>query len=145
PDQITASTSDPVLEPVLATWRDNSSGAVSPSARARSVLRRLFSFPALLGMLLVAGVVASTRLNLPDPDTWYHAAAGEEVVATRAWPTVDRYSFTAYGRDSLALEWLGDVVIAAAARVAGLTGMMLLLAAISSGLIILLYYYATLR
>jgi len=112
---------------------------------AKAVARRLLCFPVLLGVLLVAGVIISVRSNLPDPDTWYHAVAGEEVLATHAWPTVDRYSFTAYGRDSMTLEWLGDVLIAEAARLGDLLGMMLLLAALSSALMILLYYYASLR
>ena len=86
-----------------------------PGAAQRRIVLS-FCGTVLLGVLLVAGVIISVRSNLPDPDTWYHAVAGEEVLATHAWPTVDRYSFTAYGRDSMTLEWLGDVLIAEAAR-----------------------------
>src|SRR6266542_5278454 len=115
------------------------------AAAAKALARRLFSFPALLGMLLVGGMVVSVRSSLPDPDTWYHLAAGEEILATHAWPTVDRFSFTTYGHESMTFEWLGDVLVAEVARLGDLSGLMLLLVGLSSLLIVLLYYYATLR
>jgi len=47
------------------------------AASVRTLGRRLFCFPVLLGVFLIAGVVVSLRLSLPDPDTWFHVAAGE--------------------------------------------------------------------
>jgi hypothetical protein len=107
--------------------------------------RRLFCFPVLLGALLLGGVVVSLQFSLPDPDTWFHIAAGEEILATHSWPRTDHYSFTAYGNESIAPEWLGEVLIAASNRLGGLSGLMLLLVIGSCILMLLLYYYATLH
>jgi hypothetical protein len=134
---------------VTAAHRSDALDAPIPSsssaASVRTLGRRLFCFPVLLGVLLVAGVVVSLRLSLPDPDTWFHVAAGEEILATHTLPSTDHYSFTAYGNDSIAPEWLGEVLIAAAGRLGGLRGLMALLVIGSCALMLLLYYYAALR
>src|SRR5713101_5106025 len=95
------------------------SGAASEFARAH-VLRRIFSFPVYLGALLVAGGFVGARSNLADPDTWWHLKVGEQILRTHAWPTADSYSFAVFGTPWMAYEWLGEVIMASAARLGGL-------------------------
>ncbi len=118
-----------------------SSGVLS----AGLILRKVFSFPALLGALLVAGGFASARSSLADPDTWWHLKVGEQILRTHAWPTADPYSFTVSGTPWIAYEWLGEVIMASAARLGGLRAPAALLVALVGTLLVLLYYYAALR
>lgn len=108
-------------------------------------LRRVFSFPVLLGAILGAGGFAVARLQLPDPDTWWHLAVGEEILARGTWPTADPYSFTASGHGWIAYEWLGEIVMALAARLGGFSALAALLIGLSVLLMLLLYGYAWLR
>jgi hypothetical protein len=121
-------------------------------------LRNLFSFPVFLGALLVGGVFLTLTLNLNEVastgtqhtnsfiegDTWWHIAVGERILSTHQWPTTETYSFTANGNSWIAYEWLGEMVIALAARI-GVRALAALLIALASGLLLLLYYYSYLR
>ena len=77
--------------------------------------RRVFSFPVLLGVLLIVGVFGTGRQFILDPDCWWHVKTGEMILSTHHWPTTDPYSFTVAGQPWLSCEWGGDVVLAAAA------------------------------
>ena len=103
---------------------------------------RAVSFPMVLAATLVALAFATARLNLPDPDVWWHIAVGEELLATGQWPTQDIYSFTAAGHEWMAYEWLGEVVVALAAGWAGFTSLTILLIVLCSFLLLLIYGYA---
>ncbi len=122
--------------------------AVSPvmaASTSYSLLRRAVSFPTMLGTLLVGAVFVVARTFDVNPDFWWHAKVGETILATHRWPTVDPFSFTVAGQPWLAYEWLGDVLFAAVARVAGLLGLDALLIVLSSAIMLALYSYATLR
>jgi hypothetical protein len=122
--------------PTVARTRPNALTAVS---------RRAFSFPVLLGALLVAAVFCSARMGLQDPDTWWHVATGQQILATHTWPAADAFSFTIHGAPWLPYEWLGDVVMAACVNLAGLQGLTAGVTALAGLLFVLLYYYAFLR
>jgi hypothetical protein len=115
---------------------------LAPVLGLRIILRRAFSFPVLLGVFLVAAALIVARFNWTDPDMWSHAATGREILATRTFPTTDAYSFTASGNPSMAFEWLGQVMLAEAARHGGLKGLLALLCILAACLTVLLYYYA---
>lgn len=139
--------------------------AAHPSTRQdvmmRAALRKAFSLPVVLAGLLVVGVAVSVRLNLADPefakpytrlmrtafspDIWWEIVAGENILSSGTWPTTDSYSFTVPGNEWVAYQWLGDVLLALAARLGGLTGLLGLLLVLSATLVLLLYYYAYLR
>jgi len=108
-------------------------------------LRQLFSFPALLGSLLVVAVFVSKRDFDVDPDFWWHLKVGEDILATHRWPSTDPYSFTAAGQPWLASEWLGDVVFAVVSRLGGLRGLQALLIILGSAIVLALYGYAASR
>jgi len=115
------------------------------SALLPRALKRAFSFPAMLGTLLFGGVFVAGRVFRADPDLWWHIKVGETILKTRQWPTTDIYSFTVAGQPWLAYEWLGDIILATANRVAGLIGLELLLLIIGSSVVLALYSFATLR
>lgn len=113
--------------------------------RLREFGRKLFSFPALLGAVLLAGIALGLPRYPQDPDTWWHITVGKHILTTHSWPTTDPYSFTAYGNDWIAHEWLGEVPMALAARLGGLMGLALLRVALAAAFMVLLYYYSYLR
>lgn len=108
-------------------------------------MQKLFSFPSLLGVILVGTTYVIDRGLRLDPDTWWHIKYGNFILQTGHWPTVDAWSFTAHGMPSLAYEWGGEVVMALAYRLGHLRGMDVLLIALTSAIVLLLYYYAWLR
>jgi len=119
----------------------------SPSAGSASLAqaaRRLVSFPVLMGVLLIGVALIGVRARLPDPDTWWHIAVGQQILATHSWPSSDSYSFTAAGGHWIAYEWLGEIAMALAAH-AGLVGLAALLMGLVAVVTGLLYHYAYLR
>lgn len=122
-----------------------SSTAASSVTAGAGFLQRVFSFPAMLASLLVGGVFLGARLFIVDPDLWWHVKVGESILATHRWPITDPYSFTVSGHPWLAYEWLGEVLFAAVARVAGVQGLDALLVILGSAVLLALYYFATLR
>jgi hypothetical protein len=142
----TAATADvPTLELDERVASNDSRSLVSRIAPKVSLLKQIFSFPAMLGGLLVTGVFAARHNFEVDPDLWWHLKVGENILATHHWPTTDPYSFTAEGQPWLAYEWLGDVFFASVARVGGLRGLQALLIVLGAAIMLALYGYATLR
>jgi hypothetical protein len=122
--------------------------SVSSSARwsdAASVLQRIFSFPAMLGVVLVGRVFYEARQFVVDPDLWWHIRVGQDILSSHHWPTTDPYSYTVAGDPWIAYEWLGDVVIGATAKVGGILGLAILLFATASLVMLALYGYSTRR
>lgn len=111
-----------------------------------SFLKKCFSFPVLLGALLV-GINAAIMLPIfrLEPDTWWHIKLGQQILATGHWLHADIYSFTAYGNNPLTYEWIGEVVLALAYKLAGLRGLQIILFGLTSSILVLVYYYACLR
>jgi len=130
----------------MATLETAPAQIVVQSPPSRGLLRDAFSFPSLLGVVLMG---CSFMLLLyffrVDGDTWWHLVVGERILSTHSWPTSDIYSFTAPGAEWIAYEWLSEVALAWAARAAGLAGLMVMLFALTSAVMLLAYYYAFLR
>lgn len=127
------------------------------STRAGLGVRRLCSFPVLMGALLVAVVLGNLFLGLKaaasapagkasycvfEGDTWWHVAVGQQILSTHTWPTKDNYSFSAAGNPWIATEWLGEVAMAYSQAKGGLRGLGLLLMTFASAIIVLIYIYA---
>ncbi len=111
----------------------------------RDFLKQMFSFPAMLGGILVAGVFWAKHGFNVDTDFWWHLKVGEDILATHHWPTTDLYSFTAPRQPWLAAEWLGDVLFAGVERLGGLRALDVLLVAMSAAIILALYGFCSLR
>jgi hypothetical protein len=106
---------------------------------------QVFSFPAMLATFLVGAVYVAGRSFSVDPDLWWHIRTGELILDTHRWPTTDPYSFTVAGQPWLACEWIGDVLLAAVARLGGLQALDLLLIVLGGSVMLAIYAYATIR
>ncbi len=78
---------------------------------------------ALLGL---ARALAQPGALLHDPDTYLHIAAGRWMLAHDALPVHDPFSYTFAGARWVPHEWLAELVMAAAYRAAGWSGLVLL-------------------
>ena len=65
---------------------------------------------------------------LRDGDSFWHVAAGDWIIAHGAVPHADPFSYTFAGAPWVAHEWLSEVLMAAAFRVAGWSGVVVLTA-----------------
>jgi hypothetical protein len=129
---------------------DSFSGVGLAPSSARSfkpidLLKRAFSFPAMLSALLVSGVFWAKHGFDVDTDFWWHLKVGEDLLATHRWPTTDPYSFTAPGHPWIAAEWLGDVLFASVERAGGLPALDGLLITLSAITILALHSLCILR
>jgi len=83
-------------------------------------------FRGLLPLWIGSGVyalllLAGNRLLL-DPDTMWQVTVGQWILDHRAVPVTDVYSFTMRGERWISTQWLAQVVLAGAFRVAGWSG-----------------------
>jgi hypothetical protein len=83
-------------------------------------LRQLWAFLAV-ALPVLAAVIAP----LPSVDLAYHLRAGAEILATRAIPTVDTWTFTAAGMPWQDQQWGAQVILAASYQTLGWTGLIL--------------------
>lgn len=80
----------------------------------------------LLLVFLLVGLpigLATTPRTFDDGDVSWHVAAGIWMLGHHAIPTTDPFSFTAYGHPWIAMEWLADLIYAAAYRFGGYSGL----------------------
>src|SRR4051812_32170848 len=103
-----------------------SSAVVAPdNSHRRSLAHKLFSFPVVLGTLLVVLTTLTVRSRFSDPDMWWHLKMGEIIWTTHTIPQADLFSFTASGHAWTPQEWLSQLVIYSFYRLGGYTGLML--------------------
>src|ERR1041384_786233 len=86
------------------------------------LLRRIFSFPAMLMVFLMALVWILCSAKLNDPDIWWHLRHAQDLLRSHAVPTRDIYSFTVEGRERVNHEWLASIPYYYAWRIGGLVG-----------------------
>jgi len=113
------------------------------SGRLLEALKWMFSFPVMLGAVLVSALVSQLREFQVDPDVWWHIKNGQTIAVSHHWPTVDSYSFTVYGTPWIAYEWLGDVVIGYVGRF-GLQALEAFVMCFAGLIATAIYYYASL-
>lgn len=97
-------------------------------ARAAGLRVRPGEAALALGVAVFAAVMFAPPL-LGDGDTYWHLASGAWMLAHRAVPHADPFSFTALGRPWLAHEWLSEVAMALSFWAAGWAGVVILFAA----------------
>ncbi len=81
----------------------------------------------LAGLYALCLMLAPQLLN--DADSHWHLFFGRSILEGRGFPTVDAYSHTMAGQPWIAKEWLSQVLMALAARIAGWTGVVVLASA----------------
>jgi hypothetical protein len=92
-------------------------------AQSRFFLKLLPSFADFAFLLPVAflfGRMGGIHSLLGDGDTGWHIRTGQWILAHRAVPSADPFSFTKPGEPWFAWEWLSDVVLALLHRAGGL-------------------------
>ncbi len=77
-----------------------------------------------MAIVLFAVSAFSQRVFI-DGDTNWHVAAGRWILAHRMVPATDPFSYTFAGRPWIAHEWLSEVLMALAYRIAGWSGVVL--------------------
>ncbi len=100
------------------------------------VVRSIFSLPVFLGAMLVVLAVLSVRGRFDDPDMWWHLKMGQIIWTTHSIPTTDLFSYTTHHHAWVPHEWLSQVLIYAAYRWGGYSGLMLWLCFFTAALFI---------
>ena len=85
--------------------------------------------PPIFVLLALALALAAPGKLLGDPDTYWHIAAGQWMLAHGTVPRADPFSFSMPGAPWVAHEWLSELGFALAWRVGGWGGVALLAAA----------------
>jgi hypothetical protein len=116
-----------------------------PSAGLLTLLKKVFSFPVMMGILLVGGMYVPLRTFWIDPDVWWHIRVGATILSAHHWPTTDPYSFTAYGTHWIAYQWLGEILLAVVERIWGLRGLLAFDVVMAGAILVALYTLATIR
>jgi hypothetical protein len=83
--------------------------------------------PVAAALLLFALTLFSPAI-LNDGDTFWHIAAGDWILANRAVPTADPFTFSFGGAPWTAHEWLSEVLLALSFRLGGWSGVVVLTA-----------------
>lgn len=85
------------------------------------------SWPLIAGLALFVFLMNAHGLPLlADPDTHWHIAVGNWILAHRALPHVDVFSFTFAGEPWIAKEWLSQLLLTVAYDTAGWGGVVAL-------------------
>src|SRR6266542_1367572 len=117
--------------------QDTANGAaVLRSGSRLSLWRRVFSFPTVLAGSLAFLVFIFARRDIPDPDLWWHVRNAQLLLTQGHLPAADQYSFTAPGAAVLPFEWLSELLLYAAFRGAGQTGLFWLVFALSTAIVL---------
>ncbi|HEX6773515.1 MAG TPA: hypothetical protein VF126_15895 [Acidobacteriaceae bacterium] len=115
----------------------------APAVRS-SLVRSIFSFPAMLVALLMVLAVLTLRDRFSDPDMWWHLRTGQVIWTTHTIPQTDLFSWTTNHHAWVPHEWLSQVIIYGAYRFGGYSGLMLFLCVATGALLIGGYLLCTL-
>src|SRR5712692_6283236 len=94
----------------------------------------------LFGVLIFSvGILALNRGFLNDPDTYWHIATGKWILANRAFPRHDIFSYTAFGQPWVNTEWLAQSILFMTYNLFGWRGLVLLCGLVIAMTFVLLY------
>jgi hypothetical protein len=108
----------------------------------RSLLRAATTFPAAVGFLLAAGVFATTRGHLAEPDIFWHLRNAQYVSTHLRIVTNDMYSFTVAGLPWVSHEWLSELAYYGAYQALGWQGVTALFCALTMAMVVGVYWLA---
>jgi hypothetical protein len=75
------------------------------------IVRKVFSFPAMLTSILLVLAVFTVRSRFDDPDLWWNLKTGEVIWTTHTIPVTDLFSYTTHHHAWIPHEWLAQLVI----------------------------------
>jgi hypothetical protein len=81
----------------------------------------------MLASILLVLAVLTVRSRFDDPDLWWNLKTGEVIWTTHTIPVTDLFSYTTNHHAWIPHEWLAQVVIYAAYKFGGYSGLMFLL------------------
>jgi hypothetical protein len=90
--------------------------------RAGAGRGRYFFVALLLAVVLIPATLGGSNTIFNDGDVSWHIATGQWIIDHRAVPHTDPFSFTWAGKPWVTFEWLAQVILAAAYRLAGYSG-----------------------
>jgi hypothetical protein len=112
-----------------------------PSARPKSDRGSLISL--LLAVVLIPAVLGSSKTIFNDGDVSWHIATGQWILAHRLIPHSDPFSFTWGGRPWVPIEWLAEVIFAAAYELSAYAGVAALVTAALMALHVIVFANAS--
>jgi hypothetical protein len=98
----------------------------------------------MLASLLVLLAVITVRSRFDDPDMWWHLKMGQITWTTHVIPRTDLFSYTTNHHAYIPHEWLSQVLIYGAYKLAGYSGLMMWLCVVSSALLVAGYVLCSL-
>jgi hypothetical protein len=104
----------------------------------------LSSLPLVLGLIAYGVGLITPHGRLDDPDTLLHVVIGRWIIAHRAVPHVDVFTYTMPGAAWVAHEWLGGVLSAVAFDAFGWHGLVVM-ASLGFGIAMAIFARAVLR
>ncbi len=110
----------------------------------KSLLRRIFTFQAMLASVLLILAVLTVRSRFDDPDLWWNLKTGEVIWTTHTIPVTDLFSYTTNHHAWIPHEWLAQLVIYGAYKFGGFSGLEFLLCALTAILLWVGYALCTL-
>ena len=103
---------------------------------------RRFDLALLIAVVLIPAALGSSTTIFNDGDVSWHIATGQWILAHGAIPHTDPFSFTWAGKPWVPIEWLAEVVMAAAYRIAGYSGIAALVTAALMALHAIVFFNA---
>ncbi len=122
---------------------------LTPPKRA-SWSARLFSFPAVMGLALIAMLFAWANqagrgASVADPDIWWHLRNAADLLHTRHFPHTAPWTFTVAGQPWMNGEWLAELPYYFAYRVLGDRGLFLVTMLVTGAIVLSIYGLARMR
>lgn len=112
-----------------------------PALGALGAFRADVAWPVAIAALLYVLLLALGDKLLNDADTYWQIALGDWMIANRAVPHVDTFSWTVAGAPWISSQWLAQVIFAAAYNALGWSGVVAVSAlAIAAAFGLLTYY-----
>src|SRR5580704_8973512 len=84
-------------------------GGHSSRGRWLGWIQAIFSFPAMLAVLLVTVASLMAVGGMADPDIWWHLRNAESLLKYHQFLRYDSYSFTVAGHPWINSEWLSEI------------------------------------
>ena len=113
-----------------------SSATSVPATATSGEGRRSSSFPLVRVWALTYLVFLFARVDVADPDLWWHLRNAQFLLTTHHFPVVDSYSYTAAGAAVTPFEWLSEIPYYLAYQAAGLPGVFVLVFLLCSAIVL---------